>query len=330
MPSATRAVITGLGSVVPGKVMSNQDFEKFLDTSDEWITQRTGIRQRHVVSPGETTASLGALAAKQALQDAGVAPTDLDLIICATISPEMIFPATACFIQQAIGATGVAAFDLSAACSGFVYGLSVASQFIETGRYRRVLVVGAESLSRFTDYTDRGSAILFGDGAGAAVLEPSNDPKRGLQYFVMHADGAGWDFIHVPGGGSRTPATHATVDARDHFIKLRGRDVYKFAVEKMQWLLEDCMKACNLTVADVDMVVPHQVNSRIITSAAERFAFPMDKVYMNIDRYGNTSAASIPLAMCEARKEGKIRAGSTLLLVAFGAGLTWAGGVLRM
>jgi len=330
MPDNPRAAISGLGVAVPEKVLTNADFEKFLDTSDEWITQRTGIKQRHVVSEGQTTATLATEAARNALADAGLEPTDLDLIICATISPEMIFPATACFIQQALGATDVAAFDISAACSGFVYGLAIAAKFIETKLYRRILVIGAESLSRFSDYTDRGSCILFGDGAGAAILEPTDDPNRGIIYNVMHADGEGWDYIHVPGGGSRTPATHETVEQGRHFIKMRGRDVYKFAVEKMQWLLEDCMKACNLRVDDVDMVIPHQVNIRIIKSATEKLNFPIEKVYINIDRYGNTSAASIPLAMTEARQNGQIGPGSLLLLVAFGAGLTWGGTVLRL
>jgi len=330
MPDNPRAAISGLGVAVPEKVLTNADFEKFLDTSDEWITQRTGIKQRHVVSEGQTTATLATEAARNALADAGLEPTDLDLIICATISPEMIFPATACFIQQALGATDVAAFDISAACSGFVYGLAIAAKFIETKLYRRILVIGAESLSRFSDYTDRGSCILFGDGAGAAILEPTDDPNRGIIYNVMHADGEGWDYIHVPGGASRTPATHETVEQGQHFIKMRGRDVYKFAVEKMQWLLEDCMKACNLRVDDVDMVIPHQVNIRIIKSATEKLNFPIEKVYINIDRYGNTSAASIPLAMAEARQNGQIGPGSLLLLVAFGAGLTWGGTVLRL
>ncbi len=242
----------------------------------------------------------------------------------------MIFPATACFIQRDIGATDVPAFDISAACSGFLYGLAIASQFIATGMYRRILVVGAETLSRFADYSDRGSCIIFGDGAGAAVLEAGQDSDRGIEYSVLHADGGGWDFIHVPAGGSRTPASHETVDQRGHYIKMRGKDVYKFAVEKMQWLLEDCMSHCHLGVNDVDMVIPHQVNIRIINSATEKAGFPMDKVYINIDRYGNTSAASIPLAMHEARSAGKIGPGSRLLLVAFGAGLTWAGTVLRL
>lgn len=330
MSQAARAAVTGLGIALPERVMTNADYEKIVDTSDEWITQRTGIKERHIVGEGESTATLGAEAARRALADAGIKPTDLDLIICATITPDMTCPSTACFIQDEIGAKDVAAFDLAAACSGFLYGLSVAAKFIETGTYRRILVLGAETLSRFTDYTDRTSCVIFGDGAGAAVLEPSEDAGRGIRHTVMHADGTGWDLIHVPAGGSRTPASHETVDAHGHFLKMRGRDVYKFAVEKMQWLLGDCMSACELTVADVDMVVPHQVNIRIIKSAAEKYGFPMDKVYVNIDRYGNTSAASIPLAMDDARREGLIGPGSTLLLVAFGAGLTWSGVVLTL
>ena len=330
MATTVRAAITALGAAVPDKVVTNADFEKFLDTSDEWITQRTGIKQRHIVSDGQTTASLGAQAARQALDRAGVKPADLDLIICATISPEMIFPATACFIQHELGCPGVPAFDISAACCGYIYALATASKFIECGGYKKVLIIGAETLSRFSDYTDRSSCILFGDGAGAALLEPTEDPARGVQYTVLHADGAGWDFIHVPAGGTREPASHASVDHHRHYIKMRGRDVYKFAVEKMQWVLADCMAKCNLTVADVDLVVPHQVNVRILNSAAEKLCFPPEKIYINIDRYGNTSAASIPLAMEEAQRNGRIRPGSTIMLAAFGAGLTWAGAVLRM
>jgi len=330
MNKALRAAVTGIGASVPQKVMTNADFERILDTSDEWITQRTGIKERHVVCQGQTTVTLATDAARGALREAGVEGSDLDLIICATISPEMIFPATACFVQQALKAADVAAFDVSAACSGFVYGLSIASKYIETRTYRRILVIGAETLTRFADYQDRGSCILFGDGAGAAVLEPVEDPGKGIQYTVMHADGGGWDYIHVPAGGSRCPATQETVDNRLHYIKMRGRDVYKFAVEKMQWLLDDCMKHCHLSANDVDLVIPHQVNVRIIKSASERAGFPVDKVYINIDRYGNTSAASIPLAIDEARKAGRIGPGSLLLLVAFGAGLTWAGAVVRL
>jgi len=330
MPKPLRAAITGLGSAVPDRLLTNADLEKFLDTSDEWITTRTGIRERRVVADGQCTADLGAEAARKALAEAGVEPSQLDLIICATVTPDMVFPATACFIQSALGATDVPAFDISAACSGFLYGLAIASQFIETGTYNKILVIGAEALSRFADYTDRTSCILFGDGAGAAVLEPTGEPGKGILYSVLHADGGGWDFIHVPAGGAREPASEASVRARRHFIKMRGRDVYKFAVEKMQWLLGECMAKCNLTPDDVSLVIPHQVNSRIIASATERQNFPPEKVYMNIDRFGNTSAASIPLAMDEARRKGLIGPGSVLLLVAFGAGLTWAGTVVKL
>jgi len=330
MASAVRAAITGMGVAIPDRVMTNADFEKILDTSDEWITQRTGIKERHLVADGESTATLATEAGQKALDQAGVAAKDLDLIIVATVTPEMILPATACFVQEALGATDVPCFDISAACSGFLYGLAIASKFIETRMYKRILVIAADALSRFVDYTDRGSCILFGDGSGAAVLEPTDDPDLGIFYNVMHADGKGWDFIHVPAGGARTPACEETVEQGAHFIKMRGRDVYKFAVEKMQWLLGDCMAHCNLTPDDVDLVIPHQVNIRILRSAARKHDFPMEKVYVNIDRFGNTSGASIPIAMGEARQLGRIGPGSMLMLIAFGAGLTWAGTVLRL
>ncbi len=324
-----RAAITGFGAAVPDKVMTNADFEKILDTSDEWITKRTGIKERRIVSDGETTATLAIQAAQKALADADVRATDLDLIICSTVTPEIMFPATACFVQEAIGATDVACFDLSAACSGFIYGLAVGSQFIATGMYKKVLVIGADTLSRVSDYADRGSCILFGDAAGAVVLEPTAEKDKGVLYNVLHADGGGWDYIHVPAGGSRYPASKETVEQGQHFVKMRGRDVYKFAVDKMQWLLGDCMEKCGLTPDDVDLVVPHQVNVRIITSAAEKYNFPLEKIYMNIEKYGNTSAASIPLALAEAREKGLVRPGSTIMLIAFGAGLTWAGSVVK-
>lgn len=327
---ALRGAITGVGTAVPPKVVTNADFEKFLDTSDEWITKRTGIKQRHHASDGETTVSLCAEAGQKALDDAGIGANDLDLIICATVSPDMILPASACFIQKELGATDVPAFDVSAACSGFIYGLTIANQFLLAGTYKRVLVIAGDTLTRFSDFSDRGSCILFGDGAGAVVLEATDRDETGIQYTVLHADGNGWDFIHLPAGGSRQPASKETVEQGLHFLKMRGRDVYKFAVEKMQWLLGDCMEQCGLTVDDVDMVLPHQVNSRIIKSAAEKFNFPMEKLYINIDHYGNTSGASIPLALDEARSEGKIGAGSTVMMIAFGAGLTWAGAVVRL
>ncbi len=329
MTAPRRGAIVGTGSSVPDKVLTNADFEKTIDTSDEWIVQRTGIRERRVIGDGETGATLGLAAAKAALEDAGVAPTDLDLIICATISPDLPFPGNSCLIQQGLGATDVPAFDLSAACSGFVYALATADSFIYGGRYNTVLVIGVDTLTPFVDYEDRGSCILFGDGAGAAVLRATEDTDKGLQYFKLGADGNGWDFIHVPAGGVRTPTSQQTVADRQHYVKLRGRDVYKFAVQKMTFLMKDAMSACNLTVDDIDLVVPHQVNQRIIESATSKLKFPLEKVYVNIDRFGNTSAASVPLALDEARRTGRVGEGDTVLTVAFGAGLTWAGGVLK-
>jgi 3-oxoacyl-[acyl-carrier-protein] synthase-3 len=324
-----RAIIRGVDFAVPAGTMTNADFEKILDTSDEWITQRTGMKVRHIVGEGESTATLAIDACRKVLAKTGVDAGDLDLIICATISPEMPYPATACFIQQALDCGEIPAFDISAACSGFVYGLSVATQFIETGAYKRILLVGAESMTRTADFTDRGTCILFGDGAGAALIEATNDLSKGVQYLCLKADGNGWDLIHQPGGGSRIPATHESVEAREHFTKMKGREVYKFAVAKMQWLIGHCMEAQGLTVDDIDLVVPHQVNMRIINSATQRFGFPREKVFVNIEKYGNTSSASVPIALAEALQQGRITEGSTVLLAAFGAGLTWAGAVIR-
>ncbi|MCD6364702.1 MAG: ketoacyl-ACP synthase III [Planctomycetes bacterium] len=330
MPESLRATIGGFGSAVPDKIVTNFDLEKFLDTSDEWISKRTGIKERRIVADGETTATLATEAARNALADAGMEASGLDMIICATISGEMPFPATACFMQHALGITDIPVFDVSAACSGFLYAMAIGSKFIETGQYERILVVGVDVLSRFADWSDRGSCVLFGDAAGAVVLGLSGDAGKGVIYNVLHANGSGWDYIHVPAGGTRSPATVETVNNGDHFIKMRGRDVYKFAVEKMQWLLGDCMEKCNLTVDDVDLVVPHQVNLRIMKSAAAKVGMPMEKIYINIDRYGNTAGASIPLALDEAYRSGRIGPGSTVMMIAFGAGLTWAGSVVKL
>ena len=330
MTHSPRAAIAGLGSGIPEKVLTNADLERMVDTNDEWITQRTGIKERRIVSNGQSTVTLAVRAAREALDNAGMTPEDLDLIICATITPEMPLPTTACVIQAELGVKGIPAFDVVAACSGYIYGLTVGCQFIETGKYKRVLVIGVDILSSITDYEDRGTSILFGDAAGAAVLVATEEENKGVLHTVLHADGSGWDYIKIPAGGTRKPASRETFDNREHFIKMRGRDVYKFAVEKMQWILGDCLEKCNLTVDDVDMVVPHQVNLRIITSAAKKFNFPMDKMYVNIDKYGNTSAGSVPLAMSEAWREGCIGPGSTVILAAFGAGLTWAGAVIKL
>jgi len=330
MASSPRAVIAGLGSAVPEKVLSNADLEKMIDTNDEWITKRTGIKERRIVSDGQSTVTLSVEAAGKALDQAGMTAADLDLIICATITPEMPLPTTACVIQSELGVKGIPAFDVVAACSGYVYALSIGEQFIRTGTYKRILIIGVDVLSSITNYEDRGSCILFGDAAGAAVLVAGDDQEKGVLHTVLHAEGSGWDYIHVPAGGTRKPGTLETIANGEHLIRMRGRDVYKFAVEKMQWLLGDCMEKCSLTPEDVDMVIPHQVNLRIITSAARKFNFPLEKVFVNIDKYGNTSAASVPLAMDEAWRQGSIGPGSTVILAAFGAGLTWAGAVIKL
>jgi len=329
MANSLRSAIAGIGSFVPEKVLSNAYFEKIVDTSDEWITQRTGIKERRVVSDGQTTVTLAVGAARAALTDAGMSADELDMIICATITPEMPLPTTACVIQAELGVKGIPAFDVVAACSGYVYALSIGDQFIRSGAYKRVLVIAADVLSSITDYEDRGTCVLFGDAAGASVLVPADDDEKGVMYTVLHAEGSGWDYLYVPAGGTRLRGSAETIANRDHFIKMRGRDIYKFAVEKMQWLLGDCLEKCNLRPEDVDMVIPHQVNIRIIASAAKKFNFPMDKVFVNIDKYGNTSAASVPFAMAEAWQQGRIGPGSTVILAAFGAGLTWAGAVIK-
>ncbi len=324
------ARIIGTGSAVPEKIMTNHDFEAIIDTTDEWITTRTGIKQRHIAADDQSTADLATEAAKNALEAAGIGADELDMIIVGTITPEMNFPSTACFVGANIGAHGAAAFDLSAACSGFVYALATAGHFIETGAMKTVLVIGAETLSKITDFTDRTSCVLFGDGAGAVVLRASDDPDAGLLYSTLGADGRQWECMHVPGGGSRNPATHETVDARMHYMKIYGREVYRFAVNKMQELVIKCMAECDLTVDDVKLVVPHQVNRRIIESAITKLGFPPEKVYVNIDEYGNTSGASVPLALDQAWRSRGIKAGDNLIFVAFGGGLTWAGATVRV
>jgi 3-oxoacyl-[acyl-carrier-protein] synthase III len=322
--------LRGTGSGLPVRVMPNAEFARTLDTSDEWIQTRTGIRERRIAGPGETTASMGLAAARQALAMADLAPHDLDLIVCATVTPEMMFPSTACFIQAGLGCRPIGAFDLLAACSGFVYALAVGSQFIRTGTYRNVLVIGAETLSRIVDYGDRGTCILFGDGAGAAVLSATREPGRGLQYFRLYADGSQPELLCLPGGGSRYPASAQSVAEKMHFMKLNGREVYKFAVTRFQELIQEALADCRLTVDDIALVIPHQVNQRIIDSAVRHMAFPSEKVMSNLDRYGNTSAASIPIALDEAMRTGRLKPGDTVLLVAFGGGFTWASAVFTL
>lgn len=328
------AIIAGTGSCVPEKRLTNDDLAKMVETNDEWITQRTGIKERRIASPEETTASLGTEAARRAISAAGLEPKDIELIVVATITPEMVFPSTACFIGAELGLPGVPAFDMSAACSGFIYALVTGANFIRSGMYRNVLVIGAETLSRIVNYKDRSSCILFGDGAGAVVLrrgDESNDGTRGrgLIYSTLHADGTGGDVMKcMP--GSRHPICADLISQEQQFVQLRGREVYKFAVNKFEELIDQAMRACELGKEDVKFIIPHQVNQRIIDSAMERLGMPPSQAYVNIAKYGNTSAASIPLALDEAWREGRIQPGDVIIFVAFGAGLTWANAVVRV
>jgi 3-oxoacyl-[acyl-carrier-protein] synthase-3 len=322
------AIIAGTGSCLPEKRLTNDDLSRMVDTNDEWIVQRTGIRERRVASEGESTASLATVAARRALDAAGIEPKDVDLIVCGTITPEMAFPSTACFVAAALGLNSTPAFDISAACSGFIYTLDTGAQFIKSGRHQTVLVIGAETLSRVTDYTDRGSCILFGDGAGAVVLKRSNDPKRGLIYSSLHADGNGWEMLCCK-PGSRHPISSQLIDSRQQYMQIKGREVYKFAVQRFEELIEDAMRKCELTADQINLVVPHQVNQRIIDSAVSKLGLPPERVFVNIDKYGNTSAASIPIALDEAWRTGRVSPGDIIIFVAFGAGLTWANAVIK-
>jgi 3-oxoacyl-[acyl-carrier-protein] synthase III len=327
--SSFGAIIAGTGSCLPEKRLTNDDLSKMVDTNDEWITKRTGIKERRIAGENDSTASLGLQAARRALEASGLQAKDLDLIVVATITSEMVFPSTACFIAKELGLTDTPAFDLQAACSGFLFALEVGAQFVRGGRYRNVLVIGAETITKITDYKDRGSCILFGDGAGAVVLQQSPDPKQGWMYGSLHADGNGWQMLYCP-PGSRHPVTPEMIQTGGHFMKLNGREVYKFAVSRFEELILDAMNKCGLSIDDVALIVPHQVNQRIIDSAIEKIGFPMDRVFVNIERYGNTSSASIPIALDEAVRSGRAKKGDVLLFVAFGAGLTWANAAIRL
>ncbi len=328
-PGPYNAVISGTGSYAPPKTLSNEDFAKMVDTSDEWITTRTGIKTRHIAADNETTAQLATEAARRALADAGLEATDIELIIVATITPEMVFPSTACFVQDMLGASNAWAFDLLAACSGFVYGVATAREFITSGRYKKALVIGAETLSKITDYEDRASCVLFGDGAGAVVVEQSQDGPLGIIYSSSSSDGGGWTSLNCQAHGSRYPASRPLDDPKKIFMTINGREVYQLAVRRIVEMVVDCLEQCNLTIGDIDMFIPHQMNARIIESVAKRLKLPTERVFINIDRYGNTSAASIPIALDECRREGRIRSGDIVLMVAFGAGLTWGANLIQ-
>ncbi len=324
-----RATITGTGSFVPEKLLSNNDLAKMVNTSDEWITTRTGIKVRHISSDNETTAMLAIEAAKRALEQAKLNPRDLEVIIVATITPEMVFPSTACFVQQALGSVKAFAFDLGAACSGVVYSLAIAQQFIESGRLKNALIIGAETLTKITNYADRTSCILFGDGAGAIVVQLSKQDSSGIIYSRMASDGRIWKALNCQAYGSKYPPDKQLDDPNKIYMEIHGREVYQQAVRRIVEMVSDCMEHCNLTVDDISMVISHQMNARIIESAAKRLNLPPEKAFINIDKYGNTSAASIPIALDECVREGRIKPGDMVVLVAFGAGLTWGANIIR-
>ena len=328
MTQLQRVKISALGTYLPPRLLTNADLEKLVDTNDEWIMSRVGIKERHIVDKGVATSDLAAEAARRALARRGIEASDLDAIIVATVTPDMMFPATACLVQDKIGAKNVWGFDLQAGCSQFVYALQVGAQFIATGAHKKVMVIGADVMSSIIDYTDRATCVLFGDGAGAVILEPADDDS-GLIDFMHEVDGSGGCSLYMPGGGSLHPSSHETVDKKMHYVHQDGSAVFKFAVRKMSEACVDILKRNGLTGDDIDLMIPHQANLRIIHATAERLKLPLQKVIINIDRYGNTTGATIPLAMHSAIEQGKLKKGSLVLLAAVGAGFTVGTTLLR-
>ena len=322
------AHIAGWGMYAPEKILTNDDLSQMVETSDEWIRTRTGIVERRIAGEEETTSTMALEAARQALHSADVTPGEIDAIIVATLTGDYLTPATACLVQAGLGAMKAAAFDVGAGCSGFVYGLGIGRMGIESGQWSTVLVIGAETLSRFTNWEDRDTCVLFGDGAGAVVLV-ANSEAGGILSTVMGADGSGADLLIVPAGGSRRPATEETLRERLHSIKMDGRAVFRFAARAMPDAISETLEAAGLTTEEIDLIIPHQANTRIIDSARKRLSLPEETFFVNLDRYGNTSAASIPIALCEAAENQLINDGSLLVLVGFGAGLTWAAAAIR-
>jgi 3-oxoacyl-[acyl-carrier-protein] synthase III len=324
-----RAKISALGTYVPPRLLTNADLEKLVETSNEWIVDRTGIRERHIVEKGMATSDLAAEAAKAALTQRGLVPDDLDALIVATVTPDMLFPSTACLVQHKLGAKGVWGFDLSAACSAFVYALQAGAQFIATGAHKKVLVIGSDVMSSIIDYTDRATCVIFGDGAGAVILEPADDGELGIIDFIHEVDGSGGCSLYMPGGGSLHPSTHETVDKKMHFVHQDGQAVFKFAIRKQMELCEAILERNGLKAQDVDVFIPHQANRRIITATADRLGLRPESVIVNIDRYGNTTAGTIPLAMGTALDEGRLKKGDLVLLASVGAGFTAGVTLLR-
>jgi 3-oxoacyl-[acyl-carrier-protein] synthase-3 len=324
----TYAQIVGWGSAVPSRVMTNSDLEKIVDTSDEWIRSRTGIAERRIAGPKDTTSTLAIRAAQMALQAADLNPNRLDLVIVATTTPDYPMPSVASLVQDGIGASKAGAFDLNAACSGFVYALSIANGLIASGQNENVLVIGADTLSKMVDWTDRGTCILFGDGAGAVVLQRSEDPT-GVRSCILGSDGSGVSSLYVPAGGSRAPMTVDHLQNRQNFIKMKGPEVYRFAVNVMAQATQQAVSAAGMTMDDIDLFIPHQANIRIIHAAMKALKIPVERVFTNVERYGNTSAASIPIALCEAIANGRVQPGANIALVGFGAGLSWGAAVVN-
>lgn len=328
MQRRPQTMILGTGRAVPEKILTNADLEQMVETSNDWIVSRTGIKQRHVAIPGAALSDLVTEAARNALQDAGVTANDIDLIVLGTVSGDMKFPATACLVQEKLGAKNAAAFDISAACSGFLYGLQVGEGLMATSGYRRVLVIGGEILTSMVNWQDRDTCVLFGDGAGAVVLGPS-DGERGLLQACLGSDGSCSDLLHNPGGGCVNPPTAENVAAGLHSIQMEGKEVFRHAVSSMCNALKQVLEQAELSGGDLDLLIPHQANLRIIEAVAKRFKMPMEKVYVNVDRYGNTSSASIPIALDELRRSGELKEGTLVGLVSFGAGFTWAARLIR-
>jgi 3-oxoacyl-[acyl-carrier-protein] synthase-3 len=322
------ARITGTGSYAPRKVITNHDLERLVDTSDDWITERTGIKERRIAEKGQTTSDLAYEASRKALKAAGLGADELDLILVATMTPDMILPSMGCVLQEKLGAKRAAAFDIYAACSGFIYGMSIASAFIKADAYKNILLVGAEVLSRFTDWEDRATCILFGDGAGAAVIQ-RHAGKRGILSTHLHSDGLLGDLIQVPAGGAQHPASHETIRRRMHFVKMKGNETFKAAVRALEGVVQEALEHNKVRPEEIDFLVPHQANLRIIQAMAQRLSMPMEKVVLNLPKYGNTSAASIPMALDEAVRDGRIKENHLLLFEAFGGGLTWASALVR-
>jgi len=322
------AGILGTGSALPEKVLTNLDLEKMVETSDRWITERTGIKERHVAGPQDTTSTLSVKASRKALEMAGISGPDLDLIICSTISPDMPLPSTAALIQRDLGARACCAFDLAAACSGFLFGITVADQFIRNGRCKRVLVIGAELLSRYVDYKDRATCVLFGDGMAAAVLGPVTPPS-GILGSDLHTEGLYADHLYIPAGGTAFPPSHETIARGDHYIKMRGNELFKVAVRNMEEVSRRVLEKAQVCASQVDLFIPHQANQRITEAVRERLGVAPEKVYTNIDRVGNTSSASIPICLDECVRAGRLKRGDMILMAAFGAGVTWGAVLMR-